>query len=1071
LQRIADADRTLPGLAPADYHLQASERLNERISRSWNRLVGLWASFSASISQFSTDGEPGTGPTRERWLLPLLTELDFGRLQPAKAEEIDGKTYPVSHRWEGRVPVHLVGAGVGLDRRSAGVAGAAKASPHGLVQELLNRTDPLWGIVSNGRVLRLLRDNASLTRQAYVEFDLEAMMAGEVYADFVLLFLLLHQSRFEGERAAECILERWKDAAQAQGTRAREQLRGGVERALEVLGAGFLAYPANHALRERLRAGDLSTQDYYRQLLRLVYRVIFLLVAEDRALLHPPGTPEQARSTYARYYSTARIRSLAERRRGTKHPDLFEGLKVVMVKLGEDEGSPELGLPFLGSFLFSPAACPDVDVSALANADLLEVTRALAFTTRGNVLRAVDYRNLGSEELGSVYESLLELHPEVYPEAASFTLATAAGNERKTTGSYYTPTTLISALLDSALDPVLAVASDRPTAEERARAILDLKVLDPACGSGHFLVAAAHRIARRLAAVRTGENEPSPEAYRTALRDVISRCVYGIDVNPMAVELCKVSLWMEAVEPGKPLSFLDHHVLCGNSLLGTTPKLLEAGVPDEAFTVLAGDDSVVVSQLKRRNRQERAGQQVLALGYEFNELESALAVDALRLDQRPDDSTMALHEKEHAFRDLMGSSVHERAKLIADTWCAAFVAPKRAGKTPLTQGAIELIAAGSAPEDLTLQVRKLAAEHRFLHWELAFPAVFHGQPGSSVPGSDAVTHGGFDVVVGNPPFVNAIEGGVAERSKPLLRFTNAYVGGTADLAYYFLATSTRMIRPGGRIGLVQPRAVLNAPPVRAVRAQLVGSLRPNLLYAPDRSDLFDGPAVFVALLVLGPDRECRVSRDYDVATASWVAGCIEGDNWWAEMGRLLRGGKRVLWAGSIVADVFAVGASMTTADAYDVVPSLVDQAGGLSQKLVTTGLIEPRQCLWGEINCRYLKRDYRYPRVVESGVLTKSLRRRLENARRPKIVVAGLSKRIECFVDRQGEYIGAVSTFSIFHPRDEVAELDALCEELLSDEFTDRFVEELGGNAMGGGNTTMKKSFLAALPYGAHIGG
>jgi len=135
------------------------------------------------------------------------------------------------------------------------------------------------------------------------------------------------------------------------------------------------------------------------------------------------------------------------------------------------------------------------------------------------VWRSVDYKNLGSEELGSIYESLLELHPEFNIDAATFNLTTAGGHERKTTGSYYTPTSLIQCLLDTALNPVLAEAVRQPNAEE---AILSLKVCDPACGSGHFLIAAAHRMARRLAAIRTGDEEPSPEATRTALRDVIS---------------------------------------------------------------------------------------------------------------------------------------------------------------------------------------------------------------------------------------------------------------------------------------------------------------------------------------------------------------------------------------------------------------------------------------------------------------------------------------------------------------------------------------------------------------------
>src|SRR6202158_1849508 len=303
LRRIADSDRSLGGLSPTDYHLGPNERLTEAVSRSWNRLIGLWSAFSPTVDRLTNLAEAGTGPTRERWLLPLFFELGFGRLPLAKSELIDAKPYPISHRSNEGIPIHLVGAGIDLDRRTAGVVGAAKMSPHGLVQSLLNRTPSLWGIVSNGRRLRLLRDNASLTRQAYVEFDLERMMGGEAYADFALLWLVCHQSRFEAESPADCWLERWFADTRRQGTRAMDNLRNGVERGLNALGAGFLAEPSNGGLRGRLRSREFSTEDYYRQLLRLVYRMIFLFVADDRDLLHPPDASHQARSLYRNFYS------------------------------------------------------------------------------------------------------------------------------------------------------------------------------------------------------------------------------------------------------------------------------------------------------------------------------------------------------------------------------------------------------------------------------------------------------------------------------------------------------------------------------------------------------------------------------------------------------------------------------------------------------------------------------------------------------------------------------------------------------------------------------------------------
>ena len=200
LQRISNNDTKLDGLGAESYHLAPGEKLNETINRSWNRLTGLWSAFQTARGRLGP-GDAGTTLTRERWLLPLFQELGFGRLNTSKAVEIERKSYPISHRWES-IPLHLVGCGLELDKRAPGVAGASRTSPHSLLQEYLNRSDEAqWGLLSNGISLRILRDNATLTRQAYVEFDLESLFDGEVYSDFALLWLVCHQSRFEGLEA------------------------------------------------------------------------------------------------------------------------------------------------------------------------------------------------------------------------------------------------------------------------------------------------------------------------------------------------------------------------------------------------------------------------------------------------------------------------------------------------------------------------------------------------------------------------------------------------------------------------------------------------------------------------------------------------------------------------------------------------------------------------------------------------------------------------------------------------------------------------------------------------------
>jgi len=931
LLRIAEGDPAVEGLTPEAYHLAKSERLNEAANRAWNRLKGAWEGFKAAC-QALPESDAGTTLTRERWLLILFQELGYGRLTTRKAYEIDGKTYPVSHEWQA-TPIHLVSFRQELDRRTPGARGASRVSPHSLVQELLNRGENLlWGLVSNGLVLRLLRDNVSLTRQAYVEFDLQAMMDSEAYSDFFLLFLLCHQSRVEvpeGKTPEHCWLERWYNTSLREGTRVLDRLRDGVEQAIQALGGGFLAHPANQALRQRLRSGDLTTQDYYRQVLRVVYRLLFLFVAEDRDLLHPASGERRVANgenpdalgggttvghspiaIYRRYYSTQRLRRLAERRRSARHADLYRALRLVFGKL--HTGCPQLALPALGSFLFSPQSTPDLSDADIANADLLEAVRNLTFTIEGSVRRWVDYRNLGPEELGSVYESLLEMHPDVNLDAGRFTLTVAAGSERKTSGSYYTPTSLVNCLLDSALDPViderLALArrmasgewrmvqepfrtefvrhvhqqlpgpasvaavhesggtglpadqdlsqggdvrpdqpdsarslfnssqhsrgmgaagnqgvpavsshgprqpsgtgdtppaqpadrnlygptdatppsgtdhpqqatpgseSEPPTPERleqvwqrtplairyslfASQALLSLRFCDPACGSGHFLIAAAHCIAKRLAAIRAGEDEPSPLGYQHALRDVIGRCIYGVDLNPMAVELCKINLWLEALEPGKPLSFLDHHIRCGNSLLGTTPALMKRGIPDDAFKPIEGDDKKICSELKRRNKDERHGQGLLPFGQPQWLKLGNLVQSFANLTDEDDSTPEALAAKEQHFAELVRSTPYENAWLLADAWCAAFVCEKRPN-SPLEITEAIFRRWEDSPFHLTPaekdELLRLRDQYNFFHWHLAFPEVFKPKPTDQI-GEDELAGwaGGFDCVLGNPPW-------------------------------------------------------------------------------------------------------------------------------------------------------------------------------------------------------------------------------------------------------------------------------------------------------------------------------
>jgi hypothetical protein len=737
LEKIAAGDRELGGLEPADYQHDAGERLPEIVARDWQRVRSHWAAFKSDMDSLP-DTERGTTETREAWLRPLLRVLGYHPEFRAGSVEVAGRGYRVEE-YDGPVPLHLFSFRQDLNKPR--LDSAQRVSPHAELQEFLNvREDSLYGIVSNGKLLRLLRDSHSLTRLTYLEFDLEGMLDGAVYSDFVLLWLTLHRSRLPapGAPATDCWLERWRDKAESQGTRALGELRKGVEQALKELGTGLLAHPANERLRDELRAGRLTREAFYGQLLRLLYRLLSLLVAEERDLLFPSGTDEAARARYARWYSLARLRDVAPRHRDdTRHDDLWRGLRLLFdVLAGRREG---LGLPALGG-LFAP----DLDEGLLiSNAHLSRAILALSRVKLKAGWRRVNYRDIGAEELGGVYEGLLELQPDPVPDAANPHFDFVKSDQRKKSGSYYTPTSLVDELIASALEPVIAdrLAGAR-TPEAREQALLGITVCDSATGSGHFLIAAAQRLGRELARIRAGDREPSPEMHRQALRDVIRHCMYGVDANPLAVELCRVSLWLEGHDAGRPLTFLDAHVKCGNSLVGAKPELIADGIPDGAYDPVGGDDRKLAATFKKVNRQEAAGQQSLWQAHPeaWRDLIHGLGQASRTIDGLPEDELPQVDAQRRQFQAYDGGEV-ERARAVPDAWTAAFFWPLTPdAPEPPTSNALR-VPPGEPPllsDAQRREVARLRKEVGFFHWPLEFPEVF-----------DA---GGFDCVLGNPPW-------------------------------------------------------------------------------------------------------------------------------------------------------------------------------------------------------------------------------------------------------------------------------------------------------------------------------
>lgn len=739
----------LPRQAPADYGIEKGLKLADELGRYWRIAQARWEQFADLRARSDIDRNK---LAVEDWLLPLFTRVLGFKIEQATSHiNIGERLFPITYTaYNGVVPLVLTRDDQSLDKGDPryGQEGR-KRSPMGLAQEYLNAEDNcLWAMVSNGLTLRLLRDNPAMTRPAYVEVDLERIFSEELYVDFTVFWLLLHGSRFipRDTTADRCYLEQWREQGQTDGERVLGQLRYGVTDALRLLGTGFVSHPDNKAIRAAIQSGDLTTDQFYQELLRLIYRFLFLLTTEDRDVLLDPQADAGAIKLYRDGYSISNLRERARLRRyWDRYEDAWQQLLITFA--GFSAGQSRLAQPALGG-LFAPDQCANLEQALLANRYLFNALFKLCWFESDHVLVRINYRDMDTEELGSVYESLLELIPQLNVEGRwRFGFmgdedgeGATAGHARKLTGSYYTPDSLVQELIQSALEPVINQRLEENPANPR-QALLSISVCDPACGSGHFLLAAARRLAAELARIEAGADQPTEADYRHALRQVVRYCIYGVDMNPLAVELCRTALWLEAIEPGKPLGFLDAHIQLGNSLVGVLdPQLLSQGIPDDAYKPLTGDSKAIAAALKKRNKIDKQQMQLLKAHH------TELAVCAGGLEALPEESLEQVEEKRAAWRALIQGAACRDEKLRADLFTSAFFAPKteeNAERVPTNVELTSLERGEPIADTLREQITELANTHRFFHWFLAFPDVFEEKAGNK---------GGFDVMLGNPPW-------------------------------------------------------------------------------------------------------------------------------------------------------------------------------------------------------------------------------------------------------------------------------------------------------------------------------
>ena len=636
-----------------------------------------------------------------------------------------------------------------------------------------------WAWISNGRRLRIADCSRTWTR-AGIEFEFDRLVLGA--SGIAALRGLAHANVVPALRSRI-------EASDAHASGVCRSISDGVLASLPRLATALAAGTVGR--RHRETALDQS--------LTLVYRVLFLLFAEAHGLV--PMWNDVYRQAYT-------IASLTDRAADPAAPGLWRAFQAISRLAHAGCRAGDLDVTAFNGRLFSPRHAPLMEQRRVPDGVIRDVLLSLATENTKQGRRRISYYDLGVEQLGSVYERVLDYEPAAQPGVVRMA---RTSNRRKSTGSFYTPRSLTEFLVRQALSPLV----DGRSADQ----ILGLRVCDPAMGSGAFLVAACRYLADACehALLRDGEwleADATAGNRATLRRHVAERCLYGVDLNATAVQLARLSLWLTTLAADRPLTFLDHHLAAGNSLIGarlsdlsqpSMPQRSKRSAPLPLFDDLIADD--VTQILPAR----------------------------LQLAMEPSDSLAVVKHKERTFARLTkpGGPI-DRLTAAADAWCAA----RLWTGTPPSAGVVnEWIAAAigtptSLPE-MSLraslnQARTMAAAHGAFHWELAFPEVFldHGGRPHALAG--------FDAVIGNPPWdmLRADSGSSIDRrdarsmTAAALRFcrsSHAYLHqGTGHPNSYqlFLERSLSLVKPDGRVGLILPSGIATDHGSSALRRRL-----------------------------------------------------------------------------------------------------------------------------------------------------------------------------------------------------------------------------------------------------------
>ena len=736
------------------------------------------------------------------------------------------------------------------------------------ISKYLWLTGVRWGILTDGKYWRLYERETSKRLDIFYEVDLEDLIESGSPESFRYFYLLFRKEAFA--EFIEKVYTGSVDYAEEVG----KELKENIYQALKTLAQGFLKTSGNNLTEAHLK-------EIHDNSLILLYRLLFILYAEHRDLL-----PLGVNKLYTESYSLDAFKKEVANRFDKNEPiatstiGYWNKLKELFEII--NGGNKELGVPPYNGGLFDPEKHHFLEKYRIGD---LYVAKAIDLLSRSKDKAYIDYGSLEIRHLGSIYEGLLEYKLKIADQdlvpikdkgkeifvslaeakkqknkiredeevkAGEIYLVTDKG-ERKATGSYYTPDYIVKYIVENTLGPLVEerqkkVSEKISEIKEKLKGtkgltrefygkdlrkaegslideILSLKVLDPAMGSGHFLVEATDFLARELLKVLGGEpfeghskemviressepyglKEQEEEDIRWARREVVEKCIFGVDLNPMAVELAKLSLWLYTVAKNRPLNFLDHHLRCGNSLIGA--KI---------------DDLASLPEIKKK-KAEIVSVQLGLFESIFKEKISILLGAFAQIEKLPSDTVEQVRQKERLYQDFR--KIVSRFQDVADVWASTyFLNDVDFGNYQWQRLQNNLRSADEewkklGQESWFKKAKEIANEKSLFHWELEFPEVFF-------EGHQRKGNPGFDAVIGNPPYYTLTLG---KRQKQASEQELAYFGVSYPRASeykvntfsLFCERSLTLVRRTGNWSFILPNTFLTNYYMKNLRSWII----------------------------------------------------------------------------------------------------------------------------------------------------------------------------------------------------------------------------------------------------------